>query len=47
MEMYRLLPHAELFVVPGATHFSAASEIVNPAVLDFLLRQAPGAPEDR
>jgi pimeloyl-ACP methyl ester carboxylesterase len=47
VEMYRLLPQAELFVVPGATHFSAPSEIVNPAVLDFLLRQAPGAPEDR
>jgi pimeloyl-ACP methyl ester carboxylesterase len=47
VEMYRLLPHAELFVVPNATHFSTASEIVNPAVLSFLERHAPDPSEDR
>jgi pimeloyl-ACP methyl ester carboxylesterase len=41
VKMYRLLPRGEIFVVPNATHFSAAADIVNPVVLDFLLRQAP------
>jgi pimeloyl-ACP methyl ester carboxylesterase len=39
--MYRCLPRAELLVVPNATHFSAAAELFNPVVLNFLQRHTP------
>jgi pimeloyl-ACP methyl ester carboxylesterase len=37
----RRLPRAELLVVPNATHFSAAAELFNPIVLNFLQRHTP------
>ena len=38
-EMYRLIPTAELAIVPNADHLQAAgSELVQTVVLDFLLR---------
>ncbi|HYP40770.1 MAG TPA: alpha/beta hydrolase [Chloroflexia bacterium] len=45
VEMYRLLPNAELAVVPGANHtdfiFSRAKIIIiQPLILDFLLRHS-------
>jgi pimeloyl-ACP methyl ester carboxylesterase len=45
VEMYRLLPNAELAVVPGANHtdfiFSSAKvAIIQPIILDFLLRHS-------
>jgi pimeloyl-ACP methyl ester carboxylesterase len=39
--MYRYLPRAELLVVPNATHFSAAADLFNPIVLNFLQRHTP------
>jgi pimeloyl-ACP methyl ester carboxylesterase len=42
-EMYRLLPNAELAVVPGADHgafFSAKVAFFQPLMLDFLLRHS-------
>ena len=41
VELYRLLPHAELAVIPGADHgaiVSAKTDFIQPLVLDFLLR---------
>jgi pimeloyl-ACP methyl ester carboxylesterase len=42
--MYRRIPQAELLVVPNATHFSAAAELFNPLVLNFLQRNTPTVP---
>jgi pimeloyl-ACP methyl ester carboxylesterase len=41
-DMYRLLPRAELAIVPGATHgafFGAKAAVFQSLMLDFLLRQ--------
>ena len=45
-EMYRLIPTAELAIVPNADHGQAVeSERATAVVLDFLLRHRPGAAE--
>jgi pimeloyl-ACP methyl ester carboxylesterase len=41
VDMYQLIPNAELFIIPNATHFTAESELSMPIVLDFLLRHSP------
>jgi pimeloyl-ACP methyl ester carboxylesterase len=38
VEMYQLIPDAELVIMPNATHFSAPSELSMSIVLDFLMR---------
>ena len=38
VELYQLIPNAELAILPNATHFSAVNELSNNVVLDFLLR---------
>jgi pimeloyl-ACP methyl ester carboxylesterase len=38
VEMYRLIPNAELAIMPNATHSSITSELSMNAVLDFLVR---------
>ena len=38
VEIYQLIPNAELAVLPNTTHFSAVNELSNNVVLDFLLR---------
>jgi len=40
VEMYDALPHAELAIVPGASHFLTAEKphLVNAIILDFLTR---------
>jgi pimeloyl-ACP methyl ester carboxylesterase len=40
VEMYQLIPSAELAILPNATHFSAGSELTMNIVLDFLLRHS-------
>jgi pimeloyl-ACP methyl ester carboxylesterase len=40
VEMYQLIPNAELAIIPNATHFSAGSELTMNIVLDFLLRHS-------
>ena len=45
VEMYRLIPNAELAILPNATHFSALNQLSMSIVLDFLLRQS--SPTDR
>ena len=40
VEMYRLIPNAELAILPNATHFSAVAELTMNIVLDFLLRHS-------
>jgi pimeloyl-ACP methyl ester carboxylesterase len=44
VEMYQLIPHAELGIVPNATHgsaiFSDRSTLAVDIVLDFLLRHS-------
>jgi pimeloyl-ACP methyl ester carboxylesterase len=40
VDMYQLIPNAELFIIPNATHFTAASELTISVVLDFLLRHS-------
>jgi pimeloyl-ACP methyl ester carboxylesterase len=44
-EMYRLLPRAELAVVPGCDHlaFDARVDLFQPLILDFLLRRDDAA----
>ena len=46
--LYRLIPGAELAVVPGADHFlpQARARLYEEVVLDFLLRQDGGVGED-
>jgi pimeloyl-ACP methyl ester carboxylesterase len=43
VDMYQLIPNAELVVLPNATHFSALSEVSMNIVLDFLMRHAIAA----
>lgn len=38
VDMYRLIPNAELLVVPCATHFTAENDLTHRIVLDFLVR---------
>jgi pimeloyl-ACP methyl ester carboxylesterase len=38
VEMYHLIPNAELAILPNATHASAVTELSMTIVLDFLLR---------
>jgi pimeloyl-ACP methyl ester carboxylesterase len=40
VEMYQLIPNAELAILPNATHGSAFSEVSMTIVLDFLLRHS-------
>ena len=40
VDMYQLIPNAELFVIPNADHFTAKTEINMRIVLDFLIRQS-------
>ena len=40
VEMYHLIPNAELAILPNATHMSATGELFTTAVLDFLLRHS-------
>lgn len=40
VDMYRMIPNPELLVVPGATHFTADSDLTHGFVLDFLLRHS-------
>ena len=41
VEMYQLMPNAELAILPNATHVSAVSELSMNIVLDFFLRHSP------
>ena len=43
VEIYQLIPNAELAVLPNATHFSAVDELSSSVVLDFLLRHKDAA----
>jgi len=43
VDMYQLIPNAELLVLPNATHFSTLRETSMNIVLDFLLRHAIAA----
>jgi len=38
VEMYQLIPNAELAIIPNSTHFTAGNELSMNIVLDFLLR---------
>jgi pimeloyl-ACP methyl ester carboxylesterase len=38
VEMYRLIPHAELMVVPNADHGGATAQLASDMVIDFLKR---------
>jgi pimeloyl-ACP methyl ester carboxylesterase len=38
VDEYRLIPNAELFIIPNAAHDTAKSDLSMPLVLDFLLR---------
>ncbi len=40
VDMFQLIPNAELFVIPNADHFTAETELSMRIVLDFLLRQS-------
>jgi pimeloyl-ACP methyl ester carboxylesterase len=39
VDMYHLIPNAELAIVPNANHFTAINDLSVSIVLDFLLRQ--------
>jgi len=41
VEMYQLIPDAELAIIPNSTHFTAGNELSMSIVLDFLLRHSP------
>jgi pimeloyl-ACP methyl ester carboxylesterase len=45
VEMYQLIPNAELAILPNATHMSATTEgrLFTDIVLDFLLRHTTTA----
>ena len=43
VEMYRLMPNAELAVIPNADHRSAPNTLYGRAMFDFLLRQTTRA----
>jgi hypothetical protein len=40
VEMYQLIPNAELAILPNATHASAVSVLSTNIVLDFFLRHS-------
>ncbi len=40
VELYHMIPNAELFIVPNAGHEQSAGQLSNPLVIDFLLRHA-------
>jgi pimeloyl-ACP methyl ester carboxylesterase len=40
VDMYRMIPNAELLVIPNATHFTADNELTRTFVLDFLMRHS-------
>ncbi len=41
VDMYQMIPQAELFIIPGADHFTAKTELTMRIVVDFLLRHNP------
>jgi pimeloyl-ACP methyl ester carboxylesterase len=41
VDMYQMIPQAELFVIPHADHFTAKTETTMRIVDDFLLRHSP------
>jgi pimeloyl-ACP methyl ester carboxylesterase len=43
VEMYRLMPNAELAVIPEANHLNTMGELFGKIVLDFLLRHSTSA----
>jgi len=47
VELYRMIPRAELAMVPGSNHYFpwAKPELFTQLVLDFLLRQSPQSQE--
>ena len=38
VDEYQLIPNAELFIIPNATHFTAESELSMPIVLTSFIR---------
>jgi pimeloyl-ACP methyl ester carboxylesterase len=40
VDIYRSIPHAELAVIPGATHSGTISDLTKPIILDFLMRHS-------
>jgi pimeloyl-ACP methyl ester carboxylesterase len=40
VDLYELIPNAELFIIPNADHFTAKNELSMRVVLDFLVRHA-------
>ena len=38
VEMYQLIPHADLAILPNRTHITALDQLFTGTVLDFLLR---------
>jgi pimeloyl-ACP methyl ester carboxylesterase len=47
IDMYHLIPNAELVVLPNTTHFSALNELSINIVLDFLRRHATSESKKR
>jgi len=47
VDMYQLIPNAELVVLPNATHFSALNEISVNIVMDFLFRHTMAENEEK
>ena len=42
VDMYKLIPKAELAVFPNTTHSTAISDMTLPIIIDFLLRHGGG-----
>lgn len=40
VELYRMIPKAELFIVPNAGHMVSADQMSNPLVYEFLIRNS-------
>jgi pimeloyl-ACP methyl ester carboxylesterase len=40
VEMYRMIPKAELFILPNAEHMQSAEQMTNPLVIEFLQRNS-------
>ena len=40
VDMYQLIPDAELFVLPNTTHFTTVNELSTSLVCDFLIRHS-------
>jgi len=40
VDLYQLIPNAELAIIPNSTHFTAGNELTMSIVLDFLLRHS-------